>query len=423
MSGYDSDSSGADDVETNVLLGYASKEATSDDFSQLGGHPTWLDGKTAPDGALAKCKICNSLMSLIIQLNADLPDRYPGHERRLYVWTCRRKACRRMDGSVRAIRAVQYLPSSHKASIQPDQPLKCSPAAISQPAASLGETLFGVGSARQTQANPFASPQSSNAQQLNPFAATSSPSLEPVQKTGGTSDLPQTFAEKARLASPRSGPSAPKAYGPQLPWPSQSEFPEPFPAYHVDADKEYLDAEANVVPSNARLDPNALDGEGSSGSAADEKAAFESTMDRTFQRFADRLAQNPEQVLRYEIGGQPLLYSATDAVGRLISAATQNFNKKVQIVSGNNSNGTEVLAKVPRCKNCNSARLFELQLTPHAIIELEQEDMSLDGMDWGTILVAVCSADCKPEMSEDGGVGYVEEWVGVQWEELTEKRR
>lgn len=39
MADYDSDSSGADDVETNVLLGYASKEPTSDEFSQLGGRP------------------------------------------------------------------------------------------------------------------------------------------------------------------------------------------------------------------------------------------------------------------------------------------------------------------------------------------------------------------------------------------------
>lgn len=43
MADYDSDSSDedvrGDDIQTNVLLGYASKEATSDDFSQLGGRP------------------------------------------------------------------------------------------------------------------------------------------------------------------------------------------------------------------------------------------------------------------------------------------------------------------------------------------------------------------------------------------------
>ena len=39
MTDYDSNSSGAEDIETNVLLGYASREPTGDDVSQLGGHP------------------------------------------------------------------------------------------------------------------------------------------------------------------------------------------------------------------------------------------------------------------------------------------------------------------------------------------------------------------------------------------------
>lgn len=39
MADYDSDSSGVEDIETGVTLGYASKEATGDDFSQIGGHP------------------------------------------------------------------------------------------------------------------------------------------------------------------------------------------------------------------------------------------------------------------------------------------------------------------------------------------------------------------------------------------------
>lgn len=43
MAAYDSDSdlsdAGDSFTETNVLLGYASKEATDDTTSQLGGHP------------------------------------------------------------------------------------------------------------------------------------------------------------------------------------------------------------------------------------------------------------------------------------------------------------------------------------------------------------------------------------------------
>jgi pre-rRNA-processing protein TSR4 len=42
MASYDSDSSGGEDneyTETNVLLGYASKEPSDDTISQLGGKP------------------------------------------------------------------------------------------------------------------------------------------------------------------------------------------------------------------------------------------------------------------------------------------------------------------------------------------------------------------------------------------------
>lgn len=39
MASYDSDSSDGEFEETNVLLGYASKEADDDTVSKLGGRP------------------------------------------------------------------------------------------------------------------------------------------------------------------------------------------------------------------------------------------------------------------------------------------------------------------------------------------------------------------------------------------------
>ncbi|RAL61951.1 hypothetical protein DID88_002440 [Monilinia fructigena] len=49
MAPYDSDSSGGEEedyTETNVLLGYAGKEAQDDTISYLGGEPTWIDPTT-----------------------------------------------------------------------------------------------------------------------------------------------------------------------------------------------------------------------------------------------------------------------------------------------------------------------------------------------------------------------------------------
>lgn len=414
MADYDSDSSGVDDVETGVTLGYASKEPTGDDFSQLGGHPVsdrymkdnahtvltnvqqWLDSKVPPSGAFAKCKVCNGLLNLLLELNGDLPDKFPGHERRVYLIGCRKKTCRRKEGSVRGIRTTRIT----KTTAQPKAPVSQSPppAEESKPKqVNIGESLFGVQASKSPQvANPSSSPGTQAAANpfsapgqgaSNPFASASSLSAKPSQKPDPAEDLPQTFADKARIAA-ENDPKPKPAAGPVEPWPEASAFPAAYPSYYIDADKEYLEAESAAIPSNVRLDRSdeAEGGAGSSSSATDDKAAFESTMDKTFQRFADRLSQNPEQVLRYDYGGQPLLYSKKDAVGK-------------------------AWPRVPRCK-CGGERVFELQLTPHAITELEAEDLSLEGMDWGTVILAVCSNDCD---------GNNEEWVGVQWEELAGK--
>jgi pre-rRNA-processing protein TSR4 len=52
----------------------------------------------------------------------------------------------------------------------------------------------------------------------------------------------------------------------------------------------------------------------------------------------------------------------------------------------------------------------------------EDEDVGLEGMDWGTIILGVCSKDCMPRDTREGQVEYLEEWVGVQWEELAPKK-
>ncbi len=83
-------------------------------------------------------------MTLLLQLNGDLPERFPGHERRLYLFTCRRKACRRKEGSVRGFRGVriakteEITPTGKKAPEQKTQPVS------SFARANIGETLFGV---------------------------------------------------------------------------------------------------------------------------------------------------------------------------------------------------------------------------------------------------------------------------------------
>jgi len=146
----------------------------------------------------------------------------------------------------------------------------------------------------------------------------------------------------------------------------------------------------------------------SSSTQKEDKNAYEDTGDIAFLKFADRLGQNPEQVIRYEFKGQPLLYSKTDTVGKMFHHVSAG---KISTSGGSAQHNT-----IPRCGNCGASRVFEVQLCPHAISELEVEEEGIDGMEWTVIAVAVCEKDCVPRGVGMGEVGYCEEAALVQWE-------
>ncbi|PGG97418.1 pre-rRNA-processing protein TSR4 [Blastomyces parvus] len=437
MDQYDSDSSGIDDfTETNVLLGYADDNGSDDSISHLGGWPTWLDPATPPPGDFARCKVCNNPMLLLLQLNGDLPEHFPHDERWLYIFGCPRKSCTRKNGSIRALRGVKKhkVANSSSRQQQNNQPEKTGNAseptpaeAESKPKQDLGSSLFGAAPSTQGQsANPNPFSTASSPSQVNPFASlapTSSLAAKPPQKPSSpppTESLPETFAEKVRLSSPPpSNPSNPAkvAAGPPLPWPPQSAFPKPYPHHHLDAEYETLSRPPSpTLPTTAQ--PVLMDEDSSTAAGADPKDTFESAMDKSFLRFSTRLAHNPEQVLRYEFRGTPLLYSTTDVVGKLFSNPSPSAKSShVKVSTGGGGAG-----RIPRCEYCGRERVFEVQLTPHAITVLEEgrEGIGLGpnddtGMEWGTVILGVCAANCGLE--HEGVLGWREEWVGVQWEE------
>ena len=409
MPRYDSDSS--DDGEnystTNVTLGYTTTaDSTGDEISHIGGHPTWLDPSIGPSASLARCKVCDSYMSLLLQLNADLQMYFPNDERRLHVFCCRKRQCSKKVGSVRAILEVRKPAAKERKEEEKPQ------AVTSQPAKSiqdLGSELFG-GRSRSSVitngTNPF-SMSTSNAQSpVNPFASIGAPctlaALPPQRPVDEPSpELPtQSFADKLRIGTNESSSTRKEAEPPE-PWPSRSAFPPPFPSYYLDAYPEELEKEQppTASPKNGGSSKTQYDAEDSVGGSS-SKEDYDMTMDKTFQKFSDRISQNPEQVLRYEFKGEPLLYSGTDDVASRF------------IVPHGKAGAPRGL---PRCESCGAQRVFEVQLVPGLIFELEKdEDLNLEeGMEWGTIIVETCANNC----GEAGAIGFKEEWVGVQWEE------
>ncbi|KAJ5574179.1 uncharacterized protein N7459_008606 [Penicillium hispanicum] len=423
MDPYDSDSSIDEDfTETTVLLGYAAEEVIEDTISHLGGWPKWIDEKTPPPGEYANCKVCNQPMLLLLELHGDLPDHFPNDERRLYLFGCPRKPCNRKPGSVRAYRATRKvtLDNSPRQEQRKQGEIKpaAEPSAPQKPQQDLGASLFGatsLTSSVSTNANPFSSNTGTSPASDNPFAT---PKPTTQSSTTSTNALAESFADKVRLSSPApeektintaaaASKPAPESAESQTPWPAQSDFPAPYKNFYLDAEYETMSRPSTpTIPENVKMEP--MDEEG--GASADLKDTFESELDKAFMKFSTRLAHNPEQVLRYEFRGTPVLYSYADQVGKRLHP--DHAAGKVT---------TTGAGSMPRCEYCGAERVFELQLTPHAISVLEdgREGVGLGegdaGMEWGTIILGVCAKDCAPQ--KVGQAGWREEWAGVQWEE------
>lgn len=409
MADYDSDSSNAEiDVRTNVTLGYATTDPTGDDISHTGGHPTWLDVNAKPPASLARCKVCNCNMSLLLQLQADLQEYFPGDERRLHAWCCRKKQCSKKPGSVRVFREVRKAKTGKKKASKATPQNQETPQLVQN----LGNQLFGTPSATASSSNfnPFSSSPSPPTNG-NPF---SEPAIKrPQQPTSPqTPSQPptETFAAKLKISST---PAESQPAHAIEPWPPESAFPDPFPMFYLDAESEYLEPEPvpTSAPSTSR--PYIEDTEDTAGSSAAEKDLYESPHDKTFDRFTQILSQNSEQILRYEFQGAPLLYSSTDTVAAHFVLPGHQLHSKVK-TSG-------PVKGIPSCQYCGAARVFEMQLVPYLIYELEkdnEEAMKLDGgegMEWGTIIIGTCSKNCGGDTG--GRVEFREEWAGVQWEE------
>lgn len=355
------------------------------------------------------------------------------------MFSCRNKGCRRKEGSIRALRATRVSVEA----VKKDKERKEKETKEKEEAerrekerkekdGKLGSAVFGVSgnpfakTAGSGNANPFAT--GAGAMSANPFAKPAAGGANPFGTSNSSTqaekpaepetkatqelpkDLPRTFAETLSLNNNNNPQTTAGPPSPPEPWPAESELPPAYPVSYL-GEAEYETLDPLPLPPQA-ITTGTMDLEDASGSASgggngkEDKDVFESTIDSTFQKFADRLAQNPDQCIRYEFGGQPLLYSKTDTVG-----------KKLHDVPASG-----VGKALPRCGSCGSERVFEVQMTSQAIAELEEGEDDMEGIDWGTVIVGVCGRDCLGRDMVEGGTAYVEEWAGVQWEELTARR-
>ncbi|CEP21296.1 hypothetical protein BN1211_1354 [Cyberlindnera jadinii] len=346
----------------DVEIERSDDEPTVED-SFIGGQPVWFDG-SRPDDSLLKCKNCISPMALILQAYAPLEGSY--YDRIIYVFGCKKSECNRKPGSIRALRALSKDPKRMEELKQED----------------LNQQLDSK--LKVDEGKNFL--------------------LKPICKEGRGCQGLCLCCNKAAPAKPLKKQEATDGAN------KVKELPE-YPGYflYVDEEKFQKKQHSKKLPDNVHINDSALDFEnevgGSSRELSNEQQAIAAGLqDKSFQHFSEVVEYNPLQVLRYDIGGSPLLFSSKDETSVKI---TKNLVPKPGY-------------------NPSSSRQFELQVMPKAIIDFERDQVEITGgIEWGTIIVYTDKEDYMPGLNDGDNsshVGYVEEWVGVQWEEPITKK-
>nr|CAH7767911.1 unnamed protein product [Callosobruchus chinensis] len=102
--------------------------------------------------------------------------------------------------------------------------------------------------------------------------------------------------------------------------------------------------------------------------------------DKAFRKFQKRVEQNPDQIIRYQRGGNPLWIAKQP-----------------------------MPTTIPNCEHCGARRQYEFQVMPQLLTFLHEENL-----DWGVLVVYTCEASC-----DVNGI-YKEEFVFKQDVEIFE---
>lgn len=427
MSSHDEYSSDEEDVvggSSSVFLGYTDVafeeegDTPTIDDTFIGGQPVWLHPKSAPPAQDLECRHCHRPMALLLQASAPLETE--SYDRVIYIFACKNsQTCLRKEGLVKAFRGVCKDPE-RMAAVEAEQ-AEAVQRALDEKLRLEEKKKFQIEmtkdlfSATQPTANPFGS---ANPFGANPFGSKDQAEQveqklekkpeqiaepKPEQKHGADKLEKSTtlYAAAALAKTESSTDSAEPSTSVPLALP---EYPgyflftevEKFPKVSVEPELEkykHLIEESTAKEGRSML---ALSG---SGALNPETRKIASMLnDKHFENFSSTVGYNPAQVLRYDLGGKPLLYSGTDSVARTVAGGFPEPSY-----------------------NPSSLRRFELQLMPKAILDLEKGTYNLvadimGGMSWGTIIVATDAQDYMPRLDENH-VGYVAEYCGVQWEE------
>ncbi|KAJ2843383.1 hypothetical protein IWW36_005582 [Coemansia brasiliensis] len=423
--------------QKQIALGYSDGDIGADSIdaftSKLGGRPQWLD-ETAPIPAqsLAVCSQCSSAMVLLTQTYAPL-DSSP-YDRVLYIWACSRRACAGKPGAATVIRAHLLNIDYAKQLVKQNQKT-----VHKKPISLFGSGQFGsasgdskvpdFGSVWRTNSDQVSGAQGSNSLFSGPlFGKQQKPKEQ--QETALAVEVLSVDLERASISNDTL----------RIEWDSDVESaPAQYLVFETEelaSDKhirekykaqieEALEMAAESTKCKGKSRSRQVDHSNGDGMEWNEERYERTTLpqgiDSAFAQFAQIVGQNPEQVMRYQFGGIPLLYTRQDEIAKMLS--NDVFSESIHSYDDDDDDddvsaywGRYSTDKLAACPHCGGRRVFECQLMPALLSTLSlpahlelsataskpasqlvgQELMqALDlGLEFGTLLVFVCENDC-----------------------------
>ncbi|GAV06557.1 hypothetical protein RvY_16523 [Ramazzottius varieornatus] len=324
--------------------------------SKIGGFPAWLDLHSLPLPSDLQCGSCSQPMSYLLQVYAAHDGDPAGFHRTTFVFVCRKSACMKPGNSpaVRVMRCCLPRNNSFYSSEPPAYDEKLGDPVISHPLCAVCGCL-GPNTCSSCKKSFYCS----RAHQMLAW------------KSGHKEECAGIKDDEAVLKGKNMETAA-----------IFSEYELVVEPEELEGKKEEKTEDEKMLEYQKLLMNNAPT---LNDTSADELDPFyaSAAKDKTFRAFQKRVKQNPEQVLRYDRGGVPLLLSDKHVPGKGVK-------------------------NVSRC-SCGAPRTFEYQIMPQILNYLDQEESLTEGLDFGTILVYTCSRNCHSE-----SIKYQPEFAWVQ---------
>ncbi|KAF5189995.1 Programmed cell death protein [Thalictrum thalictroides] len=372
----DEDGEEEEDDEEPVILGFVKKPKYPNSLlrhlfpSKAGGVPAWLDPIDLPSGKSRLCGFCEEPLQFLLQAYAPLSNKESTFHRTLFVFMCSSMACLLRDQheqwkrhpakqsrSVKVFRCQLRRSNLFYSSDPPkcddtDKPL-CAGAALCHWCGTWkGDKICSsCKSARYCSAKhqvmDWRSGHKLDCQRMSISLQTS----ESMHSNGGI-----TLEEITKVGSTAL-----------------------WPEFEIESDNECeIEAEASEhKDSSSLVSKDEMDGINS------VMKTFEGDDDKkSWASFQERIARDPEQVLRYSsnVKAKPLW----------------------PMSSGRPSN-----ADIPKCNYCDGPRCYEFQILPQLLYYFGVKN-DVDSLDWATIVVYTCANSCEANIS------YKEEFAWVQ---------